>query len=105
MKLAMRQVPNGEVNQPRPFLSFQMGGSISITSEMPISKPFPASQVDRMVSIIQSDEACPFYVDLMPVHPNINNGLQKLKKLSQTCMISLVRNGDAHFQGKCARPG
>ncbi|QDZ23098.1 DNA damage checkpoint protein HUS1 [Chloropicon primus] len=97
MKLSMRRVPNAD-NQARPFLSFQMGGSISITSELPISKPFPSSEVDQLIHLIRSDQACPFYVDLMPVAMNLNSSLQKLKKLSPISLVSLIRTGDAHFQ-------
>ena len=99
MKLSMRRVPNGEETQARPFLSFQQGGSISITSELPISKPFPQAEVDHLIALIRSDDVCPFYVDLMPAVANLNESLKRLKKLSQTCLVTLVRNGDAHFQG------
>ena len=103
MKLSLRRVPNGETTQARPFLSFQMGGSISITSELPISKPFPSTEVDALIDVIRSDQACPFYLDLMPVTYNLNASLQKPKRLSQTCLVTLVRNGDAHFQGKAVK--
>jgi len=99
MKLSMRRVPNGEETQARPFLSFQQGGSISITSELPISKPFPQAEVDHLIALIRSDDVCPFYVDLMPAVANLNESLKRLKKLSQACLVTLVKNGDAHFQG------
>mmetsp|Transcript_4781 Transcript_4781/g.16736 ORF Transcript_4781/g.16736 Transcript_4781/m.16736 type:complete len:327 (+) Transcript_4781:189-1169(+) len=98
MKLSMRRVPNGEETQARPFLSFQQGGSISITSELPISKPFPQAEVDHLIALIRSDDVCPFYVDLMPAVANLNESLKRLKKLSQACLVTLVKNGDAHFQ-------
>ena len=74
-------------------------GSISITSELPISKPFPQAEVDHLIALIRSDDVCPFYVDLMPAVANLNESLKRLKKLSQACLVTLVKNGDAHFQG------
>ena len=35
----------------------------------------------------------------MPAVANLNESLKRLKKLSQACLVTLVKNGDAHFQG------
>jgi len=105
MKLSLRRMPNGGDVVSRPYLTFQTVGTLSITSELPISKPFPSSEVDSLVRQIRSDQACPFYVDLMPVVENLNSSLQTLKKLSNACQVTLTRTGDAHVQAFRAQSG
>ena len=43
------------------------GSGISLVQDLPISKPFPAAEIDRLVAVKEVDVLCPFYVDIAQV--------------------------------------
>ena len=100
MKLALRRVAGGNAeNATRPFLTFTSKGSdLNMVQDLPVSKPYSSTEVDALVRIIRSESVCPFYVDLIKVIEKLSHSLATLKKLSNTIQVSLVKNGDTHFQ-------
>lgn len=56
------------------------GNSLSMVQEMPISKPFSASEIDRLVDTKEVTALSPFYVDLQ-VGKSSSRGVEEGEKL------------------------
>ena len=105
LRLSVRHIPDrsgrdgGGGDTTKPFLTFASRGSnLSVVQELPISKPFVPSDVDRLVRLIESDNVCRFYLDLQPILSRLGGAMDKFRRVADTVQIALVRNGDAHFQ-------
>ena len=98
MKLSLRRVGN-EVNEngtaaTRPFLTFTSKGSdLNMVQDLPISKPFPSTEVDALIRIIRSESVCPFYVDLVNAMEPLQKSASVLKKLSSQTEFTLTMGG------------
>ncbi|GLC59424.1 hypothetical protein PLESTB_001484600 [Pleodorina starrii] len=98
VKLTMRQVagPAGEPHS-KPFLSFTAtGASTTVVQDVPISKPYTASEVQSLVGAKDGGSFCPAYVDVVPALGAAQAIVDRLKAVDDTAMLAIGRGGDAH---------
>eukprot|EP00798_Chlamydomonas_sp_ICE-L_P020003 gene20003-26716_t len=102
VKLAQRSVPapggaEGETVS-KPFLSFQgRGQSMSMVQDLPVSRPYPADEIDRLVANKEASTLCPFYLDLSPCAQTLHAMVDRMKSLGDTLMMATCKNGDLHL--------
>ncbi|MEW5306212.1 MAG: hypothetical protein WDW36_008695 [Sanguina aurantia] len=100
VKLSQHTVTNAEGHQEtKPILAFTgRGNSMSITQEMPVSRPFTALEIDQLVECKDVSILCPFYVDLAPATQVLQGLVDKIRSLGDTALLAMARNGDVHLQ-------
>lgn len=100
MRLTMRTVQSGAGSQSRPFLSLETSSesSVHMKQDLPISSPFPPSEVDALVRSMDPG-ICGWYVDLLPHIQGMQTVTDKMKPLSGDAVtLALTRSGFAHLQ-------
>ncbi|GIL70826.1 hypothetical protein Vretifemale_1517 [Volvox reticuliferus] len=98
VKLTTRQVP-GPAGEPqsKPFLSFTaVGASTTVVQDVPISKPYMASEVQSLVVAKDVGAFCPAYVDVVPALGAALAIVDRLKAVDDTAMLAVCTSGDAH---------
>mmetsp|Transcript_25779 Transcript_25779/g.66367 ORF Transcript_25779/g.66367 Transcript_25779/m.66367 type:complete len:283 (+) Transcript_25779:515-1363(+) len=102
IKLAMRSVAVGgaAATASKPFLTFtSRGESLNIVSDMPISPPYKALEIERLTQELSRTEALSaFYVDIQPEVARLQAVLEKLKSLGDTVLLAITKGGDMHIQ-------
>ncbi|KXZ52749.1 hypothetical protein GPECTOR_8g140 [Gonium pectorale] len=110
VKLTTRQVagPAGDL-QTKPFLSFTatpnaqspvpdcQGASTHVVQDVPISKPYSASEVSELVAAKDVGSYCPAYVDWVPQLAGLQALVDRLKALDDTALLAIGKGGDAHL--------
>ncbi|KAG2498935.1 hypothetical protein HYH03_003125 [Edaphochlamys debaryana] len=99
VKLTNRTVTNpaGE-STARPFLCFTATGpSTTVTQDVPIGRPYSASDVQALVAAKDVGSYCPAYADLVPALAQAQAIVDRLKAVDDTAMLAIGRGGDAHL--------
>ncbi|KAK9829193.1 hypothetical protein WJX72_004433 [[Myrmecia] bisecta] len=101
MKLAMRSVPVSGGAQPvaKPFLTFVCRGhNLHMVQDLPITKPYPASEIDRLVLEKEVVTLCPYYLDLQGEIMRLQAIVDKLKSISSSMNLVTTKGGSLHIQ-------
>ncbi|EFJ45462.1 hypothetical protein VOLCADRAFT_94140 [Volvox carteri f. nagariensis] len=72
------------------------GASTTVVQDVPISKPYTASEVQSLVAAKDVGAFCPAYVDLVPALGAAQAIVDRLKSVDDTAMLAISRGGDAH---------
>mmetsp|Transcript_38344 Transcript_38344/g.108388 ORF Transcript_38344/g.108388 Transcript_38344/m.108388 type:complete len:243 (-) Transcript_38344:97-825(-) len=101
IKLAMRTVAvtGGTAPASKPFLTFtSRGEGVNIVSDMPISQPYKAAEIERLTQELDHTALCPFYLDIQRDIARLQAVVDKLKSLGDTVLLAMTKHGDLHLQ-------
>ncbi|GLC37867.1 hypothetical protein PLESTM_000656400 [Pleodorina starrii] len=77
-------------------LTMRQGASTTVVQDVPISKPYTASEVQSLVGAKDGGSFCPAYVDVVPALGAAQAIVDRLKAVDDTAMLAIGRGGDAH---------
>ncbi|GFR43925.1 hypothetical protein Agub_g5061 [Astrephomene gubernaculifera] len=78
-------------------LTNRQGASTHVVQDVPISRPYSASDVSALVAAKEVGSYCPAYVDLRPGLAAAGAIVDRLKAVDDTAMLAIGRGGDAHL--------
>mmetsp|Transcript_25710 Transcript_25710/g.56021 ORF Transcript_25710/g.56021 Transcript_25710/m.56021 type:complete len:319 (+) Transcript_25710:108-1064(+) len=99
VKLSQKTLPAETAGETRsiPYLTFTgRGANVSMIQDLPVSKPFPGPDIDRLVAAKEVAALCPYYVDLQLATPTLHALVDRMKSLGDNLMFGLAKNGDVH---------
>ncbi len=62
-----------------------------MVQDLPISKPYPANEIDRLIEAKEVAVLCPFYLDLAPCGLTLNAMVDRMKSLGDTLMVATCK--------------
>lgn len=101
VKLAQKpvQIPGQDEPEQRPFMSFTaVGNSVSIVQDLPISKPFTPSEIDRVANAKAVSQYSELYLDLLSAGPRLQSIIDRMKSIGAVLNLVTCKNGDLHVQ-------
>ncbi|KIY96220.1 HUS1 checkpoint protein [Monoraphidium neglectum] len=101
VKLVQKSVamPGQEEPVQMPFMSFTARGtSVCIVQDLPISKPFTPSEIDRVAAAKSVTQYAPVYLDLSSGGPRLQAVIERLKSIGPVLRLGICKNGDLHIQ-------
>ena len=106
------QLPTQRAAAPRRS---RQGTVVSIVQDLPISKPFVPSEIDRVAAAKAVVEYAPCYLDLLSGGPRLQSVIERIKSLGSvltmaTCNVGGAQTGawipgHAHGNGTCVARG
>eukprot|EP00884_Botryococcus_braunii_P015936 jgi/Botrbrau1/3025/Bobra.0070s0021.1 len=101
VKLTMRALPGsgGEgAPVPRPYLTYtSKGQNLHMVQDLPISKPYPPSGIDRLSQEKDSTALCPYYLDIQRDIPRLQAMVDKVRSLSPGLTLACCKGGTLHL--------
>lgn len=100
-KLLQKAAPAPGADEPeqRPFMSFTARAQgLTIVQDLPISKPFVPSEIDRVAAAKAVQSYAPLYLDLLSGGARLPAVIERLKAVGPVLRLAACSNGDLHLR-------
>lgn len=64
---------------------------MSMVQELPISKPFAAGEIERLVQAKEVSALCPYYLDMEPCTATLQAMTERMKSLGDTLVFATCK--------------